>query len=75
MVSILDIKRAHNISIQLRSLRILLPKLLGALRDIDFDILTSEVLMVMNNTLPNEEDTKSLQNYKGDTSLLAEIEK
>ncbi|KAG0618044.1 hypothetical protein M758_4G034900 [Ceratodon purpureus] len=75
VVSILDIKRAHNISIQLRSLRILLPKLLGALRDIDFDILTSEVLMVMNNTLPNEEDTKSLQNYKGDTSLLAEIEK
>lgn len=52
-----------------------MPKLLDALRAMDCNILTSEVLMVMHNTLPNEEDTKLLQNYKGNTTLLAEIEK
>ena len=71
----MDIKRAHNVSIQLRSLRILLPKLLDALRGMDYNILTSEVLMVMHNTLPNEEDTKLLQSYKGDIIQLAEIER
>jgi hypothetical protein len=71
----LDIKRAHNVSIQLRSLRILLPKLLDALRGMDYNILTSEVLMVMHNTLPNEEDTKLLQSFKGDIIQLAEIER
>ena len=75
VINILDIKRAHNVSIQLRSLRILLPKLLDALRGMDYNILTSEVLMVMHNTLPNEEDTKLLQSYKGDIIQLAEIER
>lgn len=71
----MDLKRAHNVSIQLRSLRISLPKLIEALQVIDYEILTSEVLMVMYNTLPNEEDTKLLQNYTGNSNPLAEIEK
>ncbi|XP_024366497.1 uncharacterized protein [Physcomitrium patens] len=75
VVSILDLKRAHNVNIQLRSLRTPLPKLLEALQNMDHDILTSEVLMVMHNTLPNEDDVKLLQNYVGDVDPLAEIEK
>jgi len=52
-----------------------LPKLIEALQVINYDILTAEVLMVMYNTLPNEEDTKLLQNFNGDSISLGEIEK
>lgn len=72
---ILDLKRAHNISIQLRSLRIPLLELCQALRMMDQKILTAEVLNVMHNTMPSEEDVASLQTYQGNTSMLAEVEK
>lgn len=72
---ILDLKRAHNISIQLRSLRIPLSELCQALRAMDQKILTAEVLNVMHNTMPSEEDVASLQTYQGNTSMLAEVEK
>jgi hypothetical protein len=72
---ILELKRAHNISIQLRSLRIPLLELCQALREIDQSVLTLEVLNVMHNTLPSEEDITLLQCYQGDPSVLAEVEK
>lgn len=72
---ILDLKRAHNISIQLRSLRIPLLELCQALRAMDQKTLTAEVLNVMHNTLPSEEDRVSLQTYQGNISMLAEVEK
>lgn len=74
-VHILDLKRAHNISIQLRSLRMPLPELCQALLLMDERVLTAEVLNVMHNTLPNEEDVAILRSYGGNPAALAEVEK
>ncbi|CAM6106953.1 unnamed protein product [Calypogeia fissa] len=73
-VQVLDLKRAHNIGIQLRSLRKPIPELCQALREKDEATLTMEVLNVMFNTLPSEEDVALLQGYQGDPSELAEVE-
>lgn len=73
-VQVLDLKRAHNIGIQLRSLRKPILGLCHALRHKDEAMLTMEVLTVMLNTLPNEEDIALLQGYQGDPCELAEVE-
>lgn len=73
-MQVLDLKRAHNIGIQLRSLRKPIPELCHALREKDEAMLTMEVLNVMFNTLPTEEDIALLQGYRGDSSELAEVE-
>jgi hypothetical protein len=73
-VQILDLKRAHNIGIQLRSLRKPIPELCRALQNKQESLLTMEVLTVMLNTLPNEEDIALLQAYQGNPSDLAEVE-
>lgn len=71
----MDHKRAHNVGIQLRSLRKPVPELCQALRDSDETVLNIEVLNVMLNTLPNQDDLLLLKNFQGDLSDLAEVEK
>ncbi|KAJ7521699.1 hypothetical protein O6H91_19G064400 [Diphasiastrum complanatum] len=74
-IHVIDIKRAHNISIQLSSLRKPLAELCKAVIDVDLNYLSAEMLNVLHLTLPTKEDIYLLKEYKGDPLQLAEVEK
>ncbi|KAI5073410.1 hypothetical protein GOP47_0011423 [Adiantum capillus-veneris] len=74
-IHVIDMKRAHNISIQLSSLRKPFLELCKALQEMDEGILTNEALNVLYRTLPTKEDISSLKDYKGDPLQLADVER
>ena len=74
-IHVIDTKRAHNVSIQLSSLRRPFSDLCKALNEIDQQVLTSETLHVLMRPLPTKEDICLLKEFNGDPQQLAEVEK
>lgn len=74
-IQVIDVKHAHNVSIQLTSLRKPLLELCQALWDLNEVELNDDVLQLMHRTLPKEDDVNKLKQYTGDMVQLSDIEK
>jgi len=74
-VHLIDLKRSHNISIELGGIRMPYAKIKQALLEMDGATLSVENLQVLSRAVPTSTEIQQVQGYKGDVELLGSVEK
>lgn len=72
-IHLIDMKRSHNISIQLAGIRVPFPQIKQGLLNMD-ESLSLDQLNVLQQAIPTREERNIVKNFKGDVELLGQVE-
>ena len=73
-VHLVDLKRSHNISIELSGMKLDFSKIRTSLLDMNDSQFSLEQLHVLKRSVPTEQEATKLRNYSGDKSKLGNVE-
>lgn len=74
VVHIIDMKRSHNISIQLSGLKMSFPNIKHCLLEMDEVELNVERLQTLSRAVPTTKEINDLKAYKGEREVLGKVE-
>ena len=75
IVHLIELKRSHNISIELSGLKLPFGKIKQALLDMDDSGFSLEQLQVLRRATPTDQEIVKLKAYAGDIALLGSVER